>query len=205
MVEKITNNKLEIISLFRSGYLKQLHVREIASLLKKNHTTILPHLKGLEKDKILISRAIGRSKAYSINFENLAAKFYMGIAEAAESTRYIEQHFLIKKLAAEILDLKLRATIILFGSYAKRAYGRESDIDLFCLGKISEKEARRIRKLGKIYGKEINLKKATLDNFESVLRKRDALVMEVVKYHIILHNAGQFIDALWRFYDEKRQ
>jgi len=204
MVKKTTNIKTEIIDLFRSDYLIQFHVRKIAKLIKKNHVTLLPHLKTLEKDKILIAKTIGKNKMYSLNFENIITKNYLAISETVETTRFLEGVFLIKKITKEIFNLNLSGTIILFGSYAKETFKDDSDIDVFYLGQISDKEVGEIKKIGKIYGKTINVKKSTLNNFEIGLRKKDHLILEIIKNHIVLQNPEQFINALWRFYDERR-
>ncbi|MFH1440114.1 MAG: hypothetical protein ABIG89_06095 [Candidatus Woesearchaeota archaeon] len=38
----------------------------MAKLTKKSHVTLLPHLKALEKDKILISKTVGKNKEFKI-------------------------------------------------------------------------------------------------------------------------------------------
>jgi len=204
MVEKMTNNKLKIINLFRSNYLASFHVREMAKLTKKSHVTLLPHLKALEEDKILAAKSIGKNKVYSLNFENIITKNYLTISETTETTAFLEQVFLVKKITKEIFSLNLPGTIIIFGSYAKMTFKEESDIDIFYLGKINDKEIQEIKKIGKIYGKTINVKNSTFNNFESGLRKKDPLIIEVIKNHIILQNPEQFVNILWRFYDERR-
>ncbi len=204
MVEKTTNNRLGIISLFRSDYLAQFHVREMAKLTKKSHVTLLPHLKESEKDKILTARTIGKNKVYSLNFENIITKNYLTLSETVETTALLEQVFLIKKITKEIFNLNLSGTIILFGSYAKRTFKEDSDIDIFYLGQVADKEIQNIRNIGKIYGKTINVKKSTSKNFELGLRKKDPLIIEIIKNHIILQNPEQFVNALWRYYDERR-
>ncbi len=204
MVEKTTNLKLEIINLFRSGYLAYFHVREMATLTKKSHVTLLPHLKALEKDKILISKIIGKNKQYSLNFENIITMNYLTVSETVATTSFLEQVFLIKKITKEIFNLNITGTIILFGSYAKKTFHEDSDIDIFYLGQITDKETQNIKNIGKIYGKTINVKKSTLKNFESGLRKKDPLITELIKNHIILQNPEQFVHSLWRFYDERR-
>ena len=70
MVESINNIKLEIISLFRSNYFNKFHIREMAKLIGKSHVSLLAHLKSFEKDKILLSKSVGRSRVYSLNMEN---------------------------------------------------------------------------------------------------------------------------------------
>lgn len=204
MVDKTTDNKLRIISLFRSNYLAQYHVRGMAKLTKKSHVTLLPHLKALENDKILAAKTIGKNKVYSLNFDNLIAKDYLLFAETSESIMYLEEIFLIKKILSEIFSLNLAGTLVLFGSYAKRTFKEDSDIDLFCIGKITSEEIQEISAIGKTYGKIINMKKSTLKSFELGLRMKDPLITEIIKSHILLQNSEAFIDALWRYYGEIR-
>ncbi|MBU0457153.1 MAG: nucleotidyltransferase domain-containing protein [Nanoarchaeota archaeon] len=204
MVEKTTNNKIKIIDLFRSNYLAQFHVREMAKLTKKSHVTLLPHLKDLEKDKILTPKTIGKNKIYSLNFDNIITKNYLTLSETVATTIFLEQIFLIKKITTEIFNFSFSGTIILFGSYAKKTFKEDSDIDLFYLGQITDKEIQNIKKISKIYGKTINVKKSTLKNFELGLRKKDPLIIEIIKNHVILQNPEQFINSLWRFYNERR-
>src|SRR3989338_6280763 len=197
MVDKTTNSKLKILSLYHSNYLAQHHIREMAKLIKKSHVTLLPHLNALEKDKVLIAKIIGKNKVYSLNLGNILTKNYIIISELFESVLYQEQVFLIKKITTEISKLNLSGSLVLFGSYAKKTFKEESDIDLFYLGELKEAEIIKIKAIGKTYGKTINLKIAILQNFENGLRKKDALIVEILKYHIILHNPDNFINALW--------
>ena len=204
MVDKTTDNKLRILSLYRSNYLAKYHTREMAKLTKKSHVTLLPHLKALEKEKILLTKIIGKNKVYSLNLDNILAKNYLIICELVESILYQEQVFLIKKITTEISKHNLSGSLVSFGSYAKKTFKEDSDIDIFYLGELKEAEIIKIKAIGKTYGKTINLKTATSENFESGLRKKDALIMEILKYHVFLQNTDAFINVLWRYYHEIR-
>src|SRR3989338_2623231 len=204
MVDKTTDNKLRILSLYRSNYLAQYHTREMAKLIKKSHVTLLPHLHALEKDKVLIAKMAGKNKVYTLNLDNILIKNYIIIGELFESILYQEQVFFIKKITTEISKLNLSGSVILFGSYAKKTFKEDSDIDLFYLGELKEAEITKIKSIGKTYGKTINLKTATIKNFENGLRKKDALIMEILKYHIILQSADTFISTLLSYYHEIR-
>ncbi len=204
MVDKTTNNKLKILSLYRSNYLAQYYTREIAKLIKKSHVTLLPHLNALEKEKILIAKIVGKNKVYSLNLDNILTKNFIIMSELVEAIFYQEQVFLIKKMNAEISKLNLSGTFILFGSYAKKTFKEDSDIDLFYFGELKETEITKIKAIGKIYGKTINLKTATIESFEAGLRKKDALIMEILKYHYILQNPDIFINILRKYYHEIR-
>lgn len=202
MVGKTTDNKLKIIGLFASNYLVQYHVREMARLLKKSHVTLLPHIKALENDKIIIPKIVGKNKSYTLNLGNILSKNYIFQAELFNLQNYLGKVFLIKIIITGIYSLNIPTTFVLFGSYAKMKFTDESDIDLFCLGEISEDQVGQIKAIGKAYGKVINLKKSTLENFERGLRKKDALIIEILKNHVLLHGTEQFIDALWRYFCE---
>lgn len=205
MVDKTTNLKLKIISVYRSNYLAQHYTREIAKLIKKSHVTLLPHLNALEKDRILVAKTMGKNKVYTLNLDNLLTKNGIIMSELAESTAFQEQVFLIKKINAEVSKLRLPGSLILFGSYAKKAFKEDSDIDIFYLGELKEAEITKIKAVGKTYGNVINLKTATIQGFENGLRKKDALIIEILKYHLILQNPDQFINGLWWYYNEVKQ
>jgi len=202
MVDKTTDNKLRILSLYRSNYAAQYHVREIAKLTKKSHVTLLPHLQALEKDKILMPKTVGKNKMYSLNLQNIVAKQYLLLSEVVESTAYLEEVFIIKKITEEIFKLNLSGAVILFGSYAKRTFKEDSDIDLLYIGKIPDADIQKIKEIGKTYGKAINIRKSAVENFESGLRKKDALLTEILKNHLLLQHGELFINALWRYYHE---
>jgi predicted nucleotidyltransferase len=205
MVDKITNIKLRIINLYTSNYLASHHIRGMAKLIKKSHVTLLPHLKALKQDKILLPQTIGKNKTYSLNINNILTKEYMLLSEIVESIKFLEQTFIIKKISTDILSLNISGTLILFGSYAKQRFKEKSDIDLFYVGNIKPDQINRIKGFGKIYGKTINVKTASLKNFERGIRKKDPLILEIVKNHLILQNPGRFINALWRYYGEISQ
>jgi DNA-binding transcriptional ArsR family regulator len=107
MVEKITNCDFAILSLYRSNYNSNLHARAMAKLLKTSHVTLLPHLKQLEENKILITRKVGKNKEYVLNADNIITKDYLAIAEKLEAINYLQKNFLIKKISEQLLTLNL--------------------------------------------------------------------------------------------------
>ncbi len=200
MVEKITDYEFAILQLYRNKYDASFHIRAIAKLLGTSHVTLLPYLRRLEKNKILISRKVGKNKEYMLNPDNILTKEYLTIAEELETIRYLDKNFLIKKISEKILSLDLMGAIVLFGSYAKNYATDVSDIDLLCLGKPSEITVEEIKKIGKTYGKKISVKTASPEDFKDGLRSGDALVSEIVNDHIILQNSELFVRLLWRHY-----
>jgi len=203
MVEKITNYEFAILSLYRSNYNSSYHARAMAKLLKTSHVTLLPHLKRLEKNKILVARKVGKNREYLLNADNIIAKDYLAIAEKLEAINYLQKNFLIKKISEQLLTLNLPGSIILFGSYAKNYSTEASDIDILYLGELADTQKLEMKKIGRIYGKEINVKTATMDNFFDGLKSGDALIKEIVQNHIGIQNPEQFVNLFWRHYAGK--
>jgi predicted nucleotidyltransferase len=203
MVEKITNYDFAILSLYLSNYNNGYHARAMAKLLKTSHVTLLPHLKRLEKNKILISRKVGKNKEYLLNTDNIITKDYLTIAEKLEAINYLQKNFMIKKISEQLLTLSLPGSIILFGSYAKDYATEASDIDLLYLGELTDAQKQEIKKIGRIYGKEINVKTATADNFLDGLKSGDALTKEIAQNHIGIQNPEQFVNLTWRHHTGK--
>ncbi len=205
MVESINNVKLELISLFRSNYFNQFHIREMAKLIGKSHVSLLPHLKSFEKDKILLSKNVGKSKVYSLNLENNQVREFLSLSEKKETLNLLSKEFFIKKLYDEFLSLNLNGCLILFGSYASLTNDKESDIDLFYIGELRESEKKKIKDFGKTYNKEIHLTSMNLKQFKEQLSKQGALIKEIVKNHIILYSHDIFISEVWRHYYERKE
>ena len=202
MVEKATNY-LKILSLYRTDYEASFHIRAMAKLLDTSHVTILPHLKHLEQIKILQHEKVGRNKQYLLNKTSILTKYYLATTEQLATISYLEKNFIIKKLAEHLNNLDTAAPIILFGSYSKNYATEESDIDLFCIGTLTKDQTSQIKKFETTFGKKINIKTATTENFNTGLRTGDILIKEIVNNHIILRNPDPFVTMLWRYYVEK--
>ena len=204
MVENINNIKIDIISLYRTDYLNQFHIREMAKLIGRSLVSLLPHLKKLESDKILLYKQIGRSKVYFINFNNNQVREFLALSEKKKTLEFLNKYIFIKKIYDDFIN-KLDGCFILFGSHASETYTKESDIDLLYLGEITEEKKREIKEFSKIYGKKMHLIYMTLREFKEQLLKQNALIKEIIKNHIILYNHDTFINEIWRYYYEKRR
>lgn len=205
MVANITKWKLKIVSLYRTNYLATFHVREMAKLLKTSHVTLLPHINGLEKDTIVKAKKVGKNKVFSFNLNNITAREYIVLAEKSETIEFFGLVFLIKKLMEDISRLNLDGCFIIFGSYAKGNYTKESDIDVFYLGEITKEQIKTIKHFGKIYAKNVSVKTSKLANFEAGLMARNPLIKEVLDSHYIIQNADLFVNVLWRYFNEIKQ
>ena len=203
MEEKMTNYSFTILSLYRTDYTTSVHTRAMAKKLSVSHVTLLPHLRRLEKAKILLSRRVGKNKEYLLNPNNSLTKRYLEITEELVAIDYLDKSFLIKRISDQLSTMNLIGSLLLFGSYTKDYSTEASDIDIFHLGRLEQDEQSQIKKFGKTYGKEINIKTSSIENFHSGLRTGDTLIREIVENHIILQNPSPFVNLIWRNYSER--
>ena len=202
-MEEKPANYFKILSLYRQDYTANLHMRAMAKLLDTSHMTLLPHLKRLEELKILQTEKVGKNKHYTLNKDNVLTKYYLIATEELVTIDYLEKTFLIKKLAEHLTSIDISNPLILFGSYAKGYATEESDIDLFSIGRLNEKQTNHIRKFEATFGKKINIKTASAENFNAGLRAGDILIREVVANHVVICNLDPFVTVLWRQYVER--
>ncbi len=200
MVVNLTN---EIIVLYSSNYRAKLHVREIAKLIGKNHSSIIPHLNRLESEKVMISEIVGRNKLFSLNFDNIITRTRIIIAEEEKAIIFLQKQFFIKKMFQRLVREGFKGVICVFGSYADGTFNKTSDIDLLLIGDISKKKIDKIKELGSTYDKEIHIQKMIIKKFEEELQNNFGLIKEIVKKHVILQQTETFVNKLWN-YNEKR-
>lgn len=194
----INQTTLKILSNYLDDYKKSLHLREISREIKVDVKATQLQLKKLEKINVLCSAVKGRNKDYTLNLNNITTQYYLMMAETFVSIIYLKKNFLIKKIIREIGN-KIHDPIILFGSFAKSTYTKDSDVDLLI---ISDKKIKTSITLeaSNLVGREINLKSTNRDRFMNGLRSNDPLIKEVVSNHIILKGIDEFCDIMWSYH-----
>ncbi|MBM4447071.1 MAG: hypothetical protein FJ023_06950 [Chloroflexi bacterium] len=105
-------------------------VRQLTSLVKEDSTNVSRELARLEKAGILVSTTEGKQKYYQANRQSPLFNELHGLM-----LKTVGMADIIKKaLEPRIADIKLA---FIFGSVAKRAENRFSDIDLLVVGNIT--------------------------------------------------------------------
>jgi predicted nucleotidyltransferase len=136
--------------------------------------------KELEKQNILKSKSQGKNKLFYLNKENLITKNFLIAIENLRTINFYKKQTKIKFLAEKILP-KVNIAII-FGSYAKNKQKSNSDIDLLIIGNYD-----------KSIEKDAELLNLNLDIKHYKNLKKDTLIEEVKKNHIILKGVETFI------------
>jgi len=195
----ITQTTLKILALYTNNYTKSLHLRKISRETNVDVKAIQLQLKKLEKINVLSSTIKGKNKEYVLNLNNVITKYYLIMAEIFVSVIYLQKNFLIKKVITEI-EKKIDDPLILFGSFVKGWYTKESDIDLFVIGE-KKIERKMFQEISGLVGHHISIKSTNESKFLNGIKNRDPLINEVVSDHIILKGADKFCDIMWRCYE----
>lgn len=186
----ITENHLQILSLFTNGFNKEYYIREVQKILKISPRTAQLILNDLEKKAILKSEIKGKIKIYKIKKGDIA-KDYLSLVEQYKKIIFLEKNILIKEIITKITN-HINGIGVIFGSYAKGIEKKDSDLDIFVVGDYNKNE---IKKVSKLYNIEINIKNYPTKIFENDLRS-DILIKEVIDNHVIFLNIEQFIKII---------
>lgn len=179
--------RLSILEEFTADYNCKIYGRNIAKKLCMNQKSVANTLKNLETANILKASTEGKNKYYSINKFNVSSKDVLGLAEMDKKLDFVSKNVAIKPLFYE-LEKRTNGILIIFGSYAKGANTKDSDLDLFVIGNIIN-----IMDLEELYGIKINTVRVKKEKFNI----NDHLIKEVIKSHIILKGVEEFIGLIW--------
>jgi len=181
----ITENHLQILSLFTKGFNKELYIREVHRSVKISPRTAQLILDDLENKAVLESKNRGKIKLYSIKKTNIASE-YIILAEKYKLISFLENRPMIKEIVFKIIPL-VKGMGMIFGSYAKSNENKDSDLDILIIGRY-DKEG--LKKISSIYGVDLSVKSFPIlkkNVMESVLYR------EVLDNHVIFKSTEEFV------------
>jgi len=192
MYEKvnITENHLNILSLFTRGFDSEYYIREVQKILRISPRTAQLILKDLEKKGVLESRARGKIRTYKLKKNSTTVK-YLILTEQHKQIAFLEKSQIIKEIIEKITPLIIGIGLI-FGSYVKAINKKDSDLDIFIIGKY---DREKIKEISKTYKIEINIKNYPKNIFEKTIND-DILTKEILKDHIVFLNLEEFINLI---------
>lgn len=180
----------EIMKQFLKDYNKEIYGRGLIKKVKISQKNIALTLEKLEKLGVLSSKTQGNIRYYSLNKSNPLCKKYLILIELESSIKFLENNPKINQVLNKINKNQI---ICIFGSYAKGTQKKDSDLDLFVVGKFNEKE---IKQIGEDYNLEINIKKGSKLDFILSLRKKNPFINEILENHILISGYENFVEEV---------
>ena len=182
-MKKTKNEMLAVLNILKSPE-KEYNANNLSKIIGITSMGTLKILKRLEKEEILISRKIGNSSIYKINFKNEYASEYIAFLlkkEAEQSPPYV------KRWNYELKKINESDITFLFGSVLK-IKEKAKDIDVLFIVKQNNFNAlkKKVEKLNKINEKKIHAIYQTLDDFKKNIIKQDKVILNAIKGVMVL-------------------
>jgi len=183
----ITENTLQVLSLFTNGFDREYYIREVGKLLRISPRTAQLILEDLENKGVIESKKRGKIKSYRIKKSELSRR-YLIFTEQYKSIAFMEKNLLVKETIEKVSPF-IKGIGIIFGSYAKGTETKESDLDVFVAGNY---ETREVKEVSRNLGLEVSVKCYPLKIFEKNINQ-DILLKEILKNHVVFVKAEEFI------------
>jgi len=172
---RITENTLQVLSLFTNDFSREYYIREVEKLLEISPRTAQLILEDLEDKGVIESKIRGKIKTYKIKFSEFT-KRYIVFVEQYKAIAFLEKNLMIKEIVEKITP-NIKGIGIIFGSYAKGIGEKESDLDIFVAGNYNKEEIKRV---SKNLGIDISVKCYPIKTFEKNINK-DILLKELLR------------------------
>lgn len=180
MVDILFKSKIrqKILSRFFANEGGRFYINEMARLVNTTQGTCRRELNKLVDMGVLTTSKEGNLLYYYVNKQT---PLYREFSVIIQKTIGIEA-----KLKSSLQSFKGISYAFIFGSYAKREFKPESDIDVVIIGIIEEDRLIRVFKdFEKTIGREINYHIYTEEEFKNKLRT-NSFIKNIIKNHIII-------------------
>jgi len=144
-MDYINKNSLKIIEVLNEGELYFNEIYEKSKIKSKNN--LLKNLKILVENKILNIRENKSNTFYSLNYSNLTT---LSLLDVISKMNFERLPFSVKKSVLEVIYFAVPRVAVLFGSYTKGNYKKNSDIDILLVDSINKKN--NVKEINEKYG-----------------------------------------------------
>lgn len=176
MLEALISSKTkrDILKKFLSNPDERYYVRQLAVILDSSVGAIHRELIKFEKSGILKSQNVGNLRFFYINKEN---PLFTELKQMIFKTEGVKG-----RTEVELKNIKGIKAGFIYGSFAKEKERGDSDIDLFLVGDIDEKELLpKISRLEEEFNREINYTIYTPEELKKERKNKNSFISEVLK------------------------
>lgn len=188
----IHNKYFDVLKHFLGEYTKEIYGRQLIGKVPLSQKAIALTLEELEKEAILKARKQGNIKYYRLNMEYSEIKDSIIIGEYLRKKEFLAKHRTLAHLFKE--DTRI---VGIFGSYAKGTEKKDSDLDVFVIGK---KIPEDYEKKGELFDIAVNIKYFSEKEWLELVKKRDNLWKEIISSHVLLFGIESFVKMIWKEY-----
>ncbi len=187
----LTKKERETLLILFKDFTNFYNANSISKVLNISHVGAQKIFKRVLQEKLVVSKTIGKSIIYKLNFNDNYASQLIAFLLADEANNF-------KRWKEEFKELfKKDRIIMLFGS-AIKDYAHANDIDVMIV--LENKEVKEVNKILKkkeeVLPKKLHAIKLTHKDLLDNLKKKDKAMINIVKEGIILYGQDKYADIL---------
>ena len=187
----LTQKERETVLILFKDYTTFYNANSVSKILNISHVGAQKIFKRLLQENVVISKTIGKSITYKLNFNNDYVSHLVSFLLADEANKF-------KRWKEEFKELfKKDRIIMLFGSTVKD-YAHAHDIDLMIV--IENKEVKEVnaflKKKEEILPKKLHAIKLNRHDLLENLKKKDKAFVDIIKNAIILYGQEKYVEIL---------
>lgn len=168
-----SRTRSKIITLFMLKPQEEMYVREITKKIQENINSVRRELSNLENLGLLESQRKGNLKYYHVNLNfTLYPELYSMVMKTEGVSRYLKENI------GELGQIELA---FIYGSFATKQAGPDSDLDLILVGDVDENQM--IQKLAAVerqLSREINYVLLNKEEYQNRLKNKDPFLIQVI-------------------------
>lgn len=181
---------LNVLESFTQKYSRKIHASRIAKETNTPQKTTSRILNNLVEKGILKYQRVGKNKEYYLSLNDPLSKNTLLMVEINKSIKFLIKYPKISLLIKELID---KTPVLIFGSYARLAAIKDSDLDILIM-----RRSKTIKNILTISPYRIRHQYSTFKEFEKLLSKNNALAEEILKNHIIFNYFEKFTDLFMK-------
>jgi len=192
-----TKSKMRILDTIYSE--EGINIRNLIKKAKASPNLVVNYVDKLFKAEIIKIKGIGGDKKDYIkslyfNFNSNLSKLFYKIIEVNKKDILSEKYKFIKPFITQIKNLKTKLIILVYGSYSRFAADKESDLDLWFIGSLTDKLKKDIEEIFSTFPKEYSITIETKEKF--IKNIENPIHQNILKDNVILNNEESFFDIL---------
>ena len=187
----LTQKERETVLILFKDYTNFYNANSISKVLNISHVGAQKILKRLLQENLVISKTIGKSITYKLNFNNDYVTSLVSFLLADEANKF-------KRWKEEFKELfEKDRTIMLFGS-AIKDYAHAQDIDMMIV--LENKEVKEVnavlKKKEEILPKKLHAIKLNHHDLLENLKKKDKAFVDIIKNAVVLYGQDAYVWVL---------
>lgn len=187
----LTKKERETLLILFKDYTTFYNANSISKVLNISHVGAQKIFKRFLHENLVVSKTIGKSITYKLNFNNDYVPHLVSFLLADEANSF-------KRWKEEFKELfKKDRIVMLFGSAIKN-YAHARDIDLMII--LENKEVTEVNEILKkkeeILPKKLHAIKLNHHDLLENLKKKDKSFVDIIKNSIILYGQDKYAEAL---------